>query len=63
MLTTTEFAALLGIKRRTVAKQCRLGVIKATKRGRDWMISESEIEPYRLNHLGRPGVRGKKLIG
>lgn len=50
-----EAAETLGITTKTLTAQIRAGKFKATKRGRDWMTTEKEVERYRLNHLGKVG--------
>lgn len=54
-MTVTEAAASLGISPRTVRQGIGNGVIRATKRGRDWWVTPAEVERYRAERLGRRG--------
>ena len=47
MLTLTEAAAQLGLAASTLRVQIRNGKLKARKVGRDWTVSEREVERYR----------------
>ncbi len=54
-MTISEAAKRLGLSRNTVALQVRIGVIETTKDERGWnVISEAEVERYRLEHQRRP---------
>lgn len=46
MLTLTEAAARLGLAATTLRVQIRNGKLKARKVGRDWTVSEREVERY-----------------
>lgn len=46
MLTLTEAAARLGVAASTLRVQIRNGKLKARKMGRDWTVSEREVERY-----------------
>lgn len=62
MLTTAEAAERLGFKsKRSISLLCRQGIIKGEKRGRDWFVSEDEIERYRKER--RPAHRPKGEAG
>lgn len=50
-MTIKEAAASLGIAPSTLHAQIRLGVVKATKHGRDLWITEAEVNRYRSEHL------------
>lgn len=54
-MTTNDAATALGISRRGVLMAIRRGSLPATKRGRDWWITQTAIESYRAERLGRPG--------
>lgn len=56
MLTTTEAAALLGLKLAMVRRHCQSGRIAATKYGRDWLITPDAIDAYQATRrsAGRP---------
>ena len=56
-LTVTEAAKRLGLARSTVLWQIRNGVIRARRVGPIFVIATEEIERYRLEHLGKPGVK------
>ncbi len=52
-MTLTEAATILGIQADTLRRQIRLGKLRATKRGRDWWVTKSEVERYqRENRRG-----------
>jgi excisionase family DNA binding protein len=44
MLTLKETHKLTGIKPETLRQRIRRGKLQATKRGRDWYISDKELE-------------------
>lgn len=46
MLTTKEAANRLGIKARSVVALIKRNLIAAEKKGRDYLIDESEVERY-----------------
>lgn len=46
MYTTKQLAEKLGLKQKTVQKYCQLGYIKAIKIGRDWLITEEQLQEY-----------------
>jgi len=56
MLTTTQAAEQLNIKRGTVIQYIERGLIKASKTGRDWFIRQSEVNRYSRQRKkpGRP---------
>ncbi len=55
-LTVPQAAALLGLKPRSVRKFIERGTIKGEKRGRDWFITQDEVDRYnRQRH--KPGPR------
>jgi excisionase family DNA binding protein len=56
-MTISEAAALLGIADATLARQARLGRIRATRFGRQWNISPAAVEEYRRTILGRKGPK------
>lgn len=58
-MTVNEVAELLGIAPATVRQQARNGVLKARKMGRDWYITQGQVEAYRAKHLGRIGRPAK----
>ena len=47
MLTLTEAAARLGVTAATLRQQVANGRLRARKMGRDWTVSEREVERYR----------------
>jgi excisionase family DNA binding protein len=57
--TTQQAADQLGISRQGIIKAIKRGTLKARKVGRDWQISARAIEQYRIDHLGKPGRKGK----
>ena len=55
MLTTNELADEVKLTRSRITQYIREGVIQAIKKGRDWLIEESQIEIIK----NRPENRGK----
>jgi excisionase family DNA binding protein len=51
MLTLTEAAALLNLSPVTLRVQVRNGKLKAVKRGRDWHVSQREVDRYSRDSL------------
>lgn len=58
-VTVTEAAQALGLSPRTLQEQINRGRIKATRHGPIWWITESEVERYRRESLGKPGRKPK----
>lgn len=56
MMTLAEAAASLGLAHSTVARQVRLGRLAATKVGPVYLVKANEVERYRRDSLGRPGL-------
>jgi len=54
-LTTTEAGARLGLDPITIRRQIGAGKLAATKRGRDWFITERALADYEREHKGRHG--------
>ncbi len=46
-MTLTEAARRLAITPDTLRQQIHAGRLKATKRGRDWHVTPTEVERYR----------------
>lgn len=55
MNTIPQAAERLGLSPQTLRTQVRLGKLKAYKIGRDYIVSDDEIERYRRENL-RPKV-------
>jgi excisionase family DNA binding protein len=51
MHTIPEAAAMLGLSPATLRLQARIGKLRATKIGREWVVNTAEIERYRREHL------------
>jgi excisionase family DNA binding protein len=51
MLTLQQAAARLGLAASTLRVQIRNGKLKARKIGRDWTVSEREVDRYRRESL------------
>lgn len=51
-LTAAEAAEWLGYKKATIRQYINRGLIRATKRGRDWMIERSEVERFKRERGG-----------
>lgn len=59
-LTVPQAATLLGLKPRSVRKFIERGMIKGEKRGRDWFISQEEVDRYNRERR-KPGPQpGRK---
>ncbi len=53
MLTLAQAAAQLGLSPITLRVQIRNGRLKGRKVGRDWTLSEREVERYRVASKGK----------
>ena len=53
MLTLTEAAALLGVAASTLRHQIRNGKMRARLVGKTWVVTEREVERYRIDSLGK----------
>jgi excisionase family DNA binding protein len=58
-VTVTEAAERLGVSPRTLQEQIKRGRLKATRHGPIWWITDSEVERYRRESVGKPGRRPK----
>ena len=58
-MTLPEAAAYLGVTAATLRQQIANRRLAATKRGRDWWVTDREVERYRTASLGRPGAPRK----
>jgi excisionase family DNA binding protein len=47
-MTLQEAAARLGLASSTLRVQVRNGKLRATKKGRDWHVTPTEVERYRV---------------
>jgi len=56
-MTLPEAAALLAVTPATLRQQIANGRLHATKRGRDWWLTQTEVERYQRESAGRPGRR------
>ena len=54
LLTTKEAAERLGIHWRSVVKAIQRGALEASKRGRDYLIEQSEVERYDRERRRKP---------
>ena len=53
-MTTREFAEATGISAATISKLIREGKLKARKKGKSWMIPQSQLEAKIVRELGKP---------
>lgn len=53
MLTTTEAATLLGIQPKSVTRYIERDLIKAEKKGRDYLIAQEELDRFQRERRGR----------
>lgn len=51
MRTIPQAAEDLGVSPQTLRLQARLGKLRATKVGREWLVNDMEIERYRRENL------------
>lgn len=49
-MTIAEAAIALGLAPATLRLQARKGILRATKRGRDWWVEPRDVERYRVEH-------------
>lgn len=49
-MTLIAAAALLGVTPDNLRGAIKRGTLKAAKHGRDWWVSPTEVERYRLQH-------------
>ena len=49
-MTLIEAAALLGVTPDNLRGAIKRGVLKATKKGRDWFVTPAEVERYRRDN-------------
>jgi excisionase family DNA binding protein len=49
-MTLVEAAQRLGVTPDTLRQQIANGKLKASKRGRDWWVTDGEVERYRQSH-------------
>ncbi len=55
-MTVGEAAKKLGLSSDgSLRIQIRAGILRATKRGRDWFIDPEDLEMYRKTYLGKRG--------
>lgn len=59
MFTTSQAADRLGIVRDVVSHYCRIGRLRATKIGRDWMILPTDLATF----AAKPRQHNKFPIG
>ena len=56
MLTTPQVASILGVTIRTVQRHIKAGQLEAIKPGRDFLISQEELDRFKRERrrVGRP---------
>ena len=57
-MTLNEAAARLGLDPSTLRHQIANGALRATKRGRDWWVTEAAVREYERKSLGN--IFGRK---
>jgi hypothetical protein len=60
VMTLREAAEELGLAANTLRIQANHGVLKANKIGRDWVVTQREVERYRTEVQGQFGNRYTK---
>jgi excisionase family DNA binding protein len=58
MPSLREAAKALGLHPSTLRHQVQNGKLRAHKMGRDWFVSEEEVERYRRDSLRKDGAVG-----
>lgn len=58
-MTLAAAGQLLGLSTDTLRTQIRRGVLPATKVGRDWLVTQRDLDTYRNRSLGKRGRRPK----
>ena len=58
-MTIIEAAAQLGLSPTTLRLQAQANVLRATKRGRDYWVTQKAVDDYRRLHLGRHGAQDR----
>jgi len=53
----TMAAERLGVTAATLRQQIAGGRLRASKVGRDWLVTGAEVDRYRRESLGKPGRR------
>jgi excisionase family DNA binding protein len=61
-LTTTQAAALVGVKVRAIQAAISSGRLPAVKMGRDWMMSRADVEAFAASER-KPGPKKKAKGG
>lgn len=61
-MTLTEAAVRLGVAPTTLRHQIANGRFRAVKVGRDWMVSDDEVQRYAALSRGRPGRRSRDQL-
>lgn len=54
LVTLAEAAERLGLAPVTLRLQAAKGVLRAIKVGRDWLVTEAELERYAREHMRKP---------
>jgi excisionase family DNA binding protein len=57
LMTISEAADALGIRRDSLRRQAQNGVLHAERVGAVWIVTEREVERYRREHLGKVGPK------
>jgi excisionase family DNA binding protein len=55
LMSLIAAAGELGITPATLRQQVKSGRLHAIKLGREWLVTEDEVNRYRSQSLGRPG--------
>ena len=58
-MTLREAADVLGVTPDTLRQRIAAGTLRATKRGRDWWVTPTEVERYGRENRARHGPRPK----
>jgi len=60
VLTLSQAAEQLGVRRQTLAEQAKKGVLRATLTGKAYLVTATEVERYRREHLGKYGFANRE---
>ena len=60
-MTLNEAADYLGIAPATLRWQIHKGKLRGTKRGRDWWVTQREVDRYRIESRGQAKGAARKV--
>lgn len=54
MLTTAQVADRFGVSKRTVQSWINRGLLPAVRMGRDWFVTDTDVDKFTMPLNGRP---------